>query len=105
MNKYNYSGTRILLKQGFTYTLTVDSYSDTHAKGSVNVIANDGRQSSIKFDSDISDNCLTCEFANDGRDNSGSLELIFQDKNIYVTIKQSYKANISYPEGQLEFTN
>jgi len=105
VNKYNYSGTRILLKQGFTYTLTVDSYSDTHAKGSVNVIANDGRQSSIKFDSDISDNCLTCEFANDGRDNSGSLELIFQDKNIYVTITQSYKANISYPEGQLEFTN
>lgn len=105
VNKYNYSGTRILLKQGFTYTLTVDSYSDTHAKGSVNVIANDGRQSSIKFDSDISDNCLTCEFANDGRDNSGSLELIFQDKNIYVTITQSHKANISYPEGQLEFTN
>lgn len=105
VNKYNYSGTRILLKQGFTYTLTVDSYSDTHAKGSVNVIANDGRQSSIKFDSDISDNCLTCEFANDGRDNSGSLELIFQDKNIYVTITQSHKANISYPEGKLEFTN
>ena len=105
VNKYNYSGTRILLKQGFTYTLTVDSYSETHAKGSVNVIANDGRQSSIKFNSDISDNCLTCEFANDGRDNSGSLELIFQDKNIYMTITQSYKANISYPEGQLEFTN